>query len=223
MDMDMKPRVQAPTSTTPAGPTPNRTPLPDMDMGGDPFKTDPPKAAGPYVSKKHRGGAGKKVLLVLLAILVLAGVGGGVYYWQNQKVKELNAQVNDLNSQINAMQSRMSSNQTEAAVSTATDDQLVLEAAQAACLTVDDPANAQPLAFKIGTIGANKKEIVYTANKNYASLNATCGPTANPGASQTFYVEKTSNGTWITTYYGAAAPDAAVTKKFGIPAANTFN
>lgn len=222
MDMDINPRSQ--TSTVGDRPADTKAPSP-FAMKEDPFKEDtkPPIPPGPVVGHGKKGGAGKKVLLVLLVLVLMAASAGAVWYWQNSKVKDLQSQVNNLNSQLNAMQSRGSSQETQAAVSQATDDQLVLTAAQAACLTVDDPATAQPMVFKIGTIGAQKKEIVYTANKTYASLNATCGTAANPGAQQTFYVEKANNGTWVTTYYGTAAPDATITKKFGIPAANTFN
>jgi outer membrane murein-binding lipoprotein Lpp len=179
-------------------------------------------------SKKHKSGAGKVVLWVVLVVVLLAAVGGGVYYWQHQKVTSLQKQVNTLNAQVNAMQSKLSSAEAAAATAAASKtnvstDDLVIEAAQAACLTVDDPATAKPYGFTLGTIGTAKKKVVYSADKNYASLNATCGPAGNQGANQTFYIEKAGNNTWVTTYYGTAAPDAATVKKFTIPAANTFN
>lgn len=197
--------------------------LPEED---DPFKPDEPRGSGAVVSKKS-GGAGKKVLFVLLVLVLMVAAGGGVYYWQQQELKKANAHIAELNNEVQELQGQV--NELEATDETlekevtaeeaATTDQAVITTATTYCQASLDPATNTALVFTAGTIGTENKTVVYSTDKNFASLNATCGTTAAPGASQTYYL-KNVNGNWVVVYRGATA-DATVTKLYGIP--STFN
>lgn len=220
MDTDLKP-VQAPL-VNPEEPDNTSGPA-DIP---DPFKPDGlPRRPTTYVSKKHRGGRGKVVLLILLALVVLGGTTYGVYYWQHREVKKANARISELNNEVTQLQGQVDTLEADAqnlekevtAETAVNTDDAVVAAAQASCQATLDPATNQALVFTVGTIGTAKKKVVYSADKNFASLTATCGTAAAPGASQTYYI-KNVNGAWVVVYKGTTA-DAATIKLYGIPTA----
>lgn len=223
MDTDLKPRMRPPTDEEDTSKDPVSSQLPELEE--DPFKPDE-QPAGPTVSKKRGGKKGLKVfLLILLMLVLLGGTAYGVYYWQDQKVKDANARVTELNNEVQTLQGQVDELEAankeaeqEVAADTAADtDTAVIAAAQASCQATLDPATSKALVFTIGTTGTAKKKVVYSTDKGFASLTATCGTVATPGASQTYYL-KNVNGSWVVVYRGATA-DAATIKLYGIPTA----
>ena len=83
------------------GPNPRYSPgVPAGDAG--PAPSPAPKSMPMATPPKRRGGFLRKLLwLVLIAAIV-----GGVYYWQNQKVSDLNKKLADANSQISRLNSQ---------------------------------------------------------------------------------------------------------------------
>lgn len=214
MDTDLKP-VQAPL-VDPEQPT-------DSTSMPDPFKPDnPPLTPGPR--KKHHGGKGSKVVLLIVLILALIGATGyGVYYWQHKEVKKANARIQELNNEVTSLQDQVNSLEatdqalekeveTEATPST---DTLITDAVKAYCQTTIDPASKQAHVFTLVNSAGNK-QVLFSTDKTFATVNATCGTTAAPGATQTYYV-KQSGGEWVVVHAGALTP--AVTNTFNIPTA----
>lgn len=217
MDNDLRPfrpgaNKQAPL-TEPEAPKPME----------DPFKPDPvPVSSG----KIRRGGKGKKFLLFLLFVLLLGGVGYGVYYWQHQQVDSLAKQNQGLTAEVAALKTEVSNLKseeaaTEAEVETApTADDLVMAEAKAYCEATIDPTSKKALVYTQGTSGTDKKKVLYSADKTFATTTAVCATSANTtDPAKVFYLKKVGE-TWVVLY-SAATPDAAMTTKYGIPA--TFN
>lgn len=216
MDSDLKSPVQAPLVTPDKSEGPDQMP--------DPFKPDNPPLS-PAPPRKKQSGKGKKVLLILLVVALIAAVGGGVYYWQNRQVKEANArnqeltnQVAQLQEQVNKLEGTEQELEQEVADETAvTTDDEVIAAAKAYCQASVDPANQQAHVFTVVNSAGDKK-VLYSADKGFATVNATCGTTAAPGATQTYYV-KDSGGVWTIIHAGTLTQ--AVTTQYNIP--TTFN
>lgn len=59
-------------------------------------QSEPQSSAVKPVSYNVNSGRGRAFLKFLLVLLIIAGVGGGVWYWQQQKIKELQGQVTTL-------------------------------------------------------------------------------------------------------------------------------
>jgi hypothetical protein len=55
------------------------------------------------------GGAGKKVLWVILVLILIGGAGYGTYYWQQQQITKLNNQITALNSQVTSLNTQVTS------------------------------------------------------------------------------------------------------------------
>lgn len=89
-------------------PTPPRPPL--APLADDPFKADPPSLRPQFKSGSGQtgGGKGKKVLLVVIFLVVLAAVAYGVYYWQHQRVNKLASQNDGYSQQIADLQKQVS-------------------------------------------------------------------------------------------------------------------
>ncbi len=214
MDSDLKTPVQAPLVN------PDRPEAPEQMP--DPFKPDNPPLS-PAPPRKKQGGNGKKVLLILLVVVLVAAAGGGVYFWQNKQVKdannrnqELTNQVAQLQEQINKLESTDQTLEDEVASAAAPSvDEQVIDAAKAYCQASVDPANKQAHVFTL-VDSAGGKKVLYSADKSFATVSATCGTTAAPGPTQTYYVKNIDN-TWVVVHAGTVTANATAT--YNIPTA----
>src|SRR5690606_12002251 len=111
--------------------------------------------------------------------------GGGVYFWQEQRVNEANQrnqqltnQVASLQEQVNKLEATEQGLEQEVADEAAppTDDQVV-NAAKAYCQASVDPANRQAHVFTL-VDSAGGKRVLYSADKDFATVTATCGTAA---------------------------------------------
>jgi hypothetical protein len=218
MDMDLKP----PSQPQMVNPTPETPPAPAVD----PFKPDPPAPAASVMPKK-RGGKGKKLGLVLLVLALMAVTGYGVYYWQHQQVDKLAKQTQGLTAYVAVLNAKVDSlnaekaKTTKAVVVTApTTDEQVIGAVKAYCQAQVDPTTKKALVFTATLSQPSKKAILYSTDKNFASMTANCGATATTPDSNKVYYLKLSGASWVVLYGGTMAnPD--MVKLYNIPA--TFN
>ncbi len=172
------------------------------------------------------GGKGKGVLKVLLVLVLIAGAAYGVYYWQNQKVKSANAQVQQLNSQVSDLNKQVAdakaaaskSSSSSSSTKTTTTDDAVLAAAKAYCEASVDPTTKKALVFTAGTMGTDKKVVMYSTDKTFAQLTATCNNGSK--SASTPYTLKKVNDTWVVVQ-ASEGPDPDATKLYNIP--TTFN
>jgi flagellar basal body-associated protein FliL len=181
-----------------------------------------PVVQAPVVSPKR---SKKGLLVTLLVILLLAGVGGGVYYWQHQKVSDLEATVTRLNTEVAGLNGQLKTSKTTAAkdssasskaVVLSTDEQ-VLAAVKNYCNANVDPATKQALVLKVGTAGDSQKQVLYSADKNFAYVNAVCSKDGTTDGSGSAYYLKKVNDTWVFLYRGQmASPE--YTTQYNIPA-----
>ena len=105
---DITKSPQPPTNTVPVTPTePSTQPAPES-----------PKPTVSYM-KPQRGSLGM-ILKTLLIIVLLGGIGGGVYYWQHQKVQDANKQVTSLTSEVSSLKSQLAQAQTTTTTTTST-------------------------------------------------------------------------------------------------------
>jgi hypothetical protein len=163
---------------------------------------------------------GKKVMWVIVLLVFLAAAGGGVYYMRQQQMKsadeaadmtsknhDLSARVNFLNKQILAEQAK---NPAQPA------DAQVLAAVKNFCNAGVDSKTKKPLVMTVIPAGPAKKQVLYSTDKNYATVNAVCskdGKSATGGS--TYYLKKV-NMSWVLLYDSqAAVPEN--TAKFNIP------
>lgn len=228
MDMDFKPASPPPSAPAPQAPL--ITPTPPLQE--DPFKPDtqPPVLPNAPVAKAPKAKKSRKGLkvffLIVLVLVLIGGVGYGTFYWQHQHVTSLISERGDLNGQIGDLQTQVATLNSEnakltasakpAATATAapTNDEQVVTAVTAYCQSAVDPTTAKALVY------STDKKPLYSSDKTYASLTATCAPTANaPNASKTYYLKHT--GTSWVVLYGAQAVDPAMVKLYAIP--TTFN
>lgn len=225
MDMDLRPPSR-PTPSTDITPPPPAPSLPSADEAIPPptlSPDDPSMGMGsaPVEPPKHgsgnmKRGKGRTFLKILLVLLLIGGVGYGVYYWQNQQVKEANQKAAAAQAQVVALQKEnddLKANSTEAA-EVSTDDQ-VIAAATDQCQAAVDPTTKKALVFTISTQGAEKKKVLYSSDKKFAKVTGVCA-TSDKGETETYYI-KYSGSTWQVIYVGTAAPDKDVTDAYAIP------
>ncbi len=223
MDMDFKP------VSNPPGPGPQAplvTPTPPVQE--DPFKPDVPVTPTPPPAKAKKGGHKfLKALLMIFVVLALAGAAGyGVFYWQHQHVDRLIAQRGELESQITDLQTqnaalKADNDKLTKDTTQPTADELVIKSTTAYCQAQVDPTTAKALVYTQGTSGTDKKKVLYSTDKNYASVTATCATTANAAnASKTYYL-KQADGNWVVLY-GGTATDPAMVKLYNIPPVTEF-
>lgn len=179
------------------------------------------------VKAKKGGHKFLKALLLIVIVLALSGAAGyGVFYWQHQHVDRLIAERGDLESQITDLQTQNATlkadNEKIAKASTQpTADELVIKSTTAYCQAQVDPTSAKALVYTQGTSGTDKKTVLYSTNKNFAAVTATCATAANAaGASKTYYL-KVVDGNWVVLY-GGTAVDPAMVKLYNIPPATEF-
>lgn len=172
----------------------------------------------------------KKVLIAVLIALLLIAIAAGIYVWQHQKVKirdlqgnvtSLSTKVDSLNKQITATATTDTSKKdttspVQTAPATVSSDDQVIAVVKNYCNANVDPDTKKPLVVNIGKAGADQKKVLYSADKNFAYVNAICskdGTTENSGSA--YYLKKV-NDTWVFLYRGQMAnPD--YTAQFNIP------
>jgi len=162
---------------------------------------------------------------VLALVLV---VSGGVYFWQHDKVTKSNSQSNSLSNEIADLKQQLSKAEQASKDTKTTDvadtvpavsssDDQVLAAVKAYCNANVDPATKKPLVLKVGTAGQNQKQVLYSADKNFAYVNAVCSQDGTTDGSGAAYYLKHVNDSWVFLYRGQmSSPE--YTKQFDIPA-----
>lgn len=209
-------------------PAPRPQPLPTQQMPAtpqaDPFRPDPPSSQMPSpmpqtMKKKRRGGKFKKFLLFVLILALLGGVGYGVYYWQHQQVDKLAKENAALSVQVAANQAKVNELEAEAkkVAVVPTSDEQIIAATTAYCQAQIDPATKKALVYTQGTSGTDKKKVLYSADKNFAFVNAACtSATTDKEADFQGYYLKLVGTDWVVLYAGKTA-DATKTSLYAIP------
>ncbi len=171
------------------------------------------------------------LIAALSVVLLVAAVGAGVYYWQHQKVADLETSTKSLNTKVAALDKQLAaalSAQVTAGTDTSsgaspivlsTDDQ-VITAVKNYCNANVDASTKKPLVLTVGTAGPAQKRVLYSSDKLFAYVNAVCSNDGTTEGSGAAYYLKKVNDTWVFLYRGQmASPDYTV--QFNIPA--TFN
>ena len=81
------------------------TVYPDGHPQADDIKPPPPPPTREFPSKPKRGA--KKVLLTLLVLLLIAGTGFGVWFWQQQEADDLKSRIAQLEQEKKALEDQM--------------------------------------------------------------------------------------------------------------------
>lgn len=216
--MDLKPVTPRPQ------PQPTAVVNPVSPTENDPFKADPPIVPPVTTSKAGKGGKGKIILMVILVLLLVGGVGYGVYYWQQQQVSKLQGENTSLSAELTTTKAKVTELEKaqEEAGTEPTTDELVIASVTSYCQAGVDPTSKKALVFTQGTAGAEKKKVLYSADKNFAYVNAACttAATDKPADFKGYYV-KLSGTEWVTLY-GAQEADTTLTKTYAIPALADF-
>ncbi len=176
------------------------------------------------LTKTPKAAKTNKMGLTLSLLVVSLAVGGGVYYWQHNKVVDLNSDVSSLNSEVARLKqlpskieqtSQKPPQKSEAPPALSADEQ-VLAAVKTYCNANVDPTTKQPFILKVGTAGSSQKQVLYSSDQNFAYVNAVCnqdGVTEGSGAA--YYLKKV-NSTWLFLYRGQmSSPEYS--KQFNIP------
>lgn len=171
----------------------------------------------------------KNLLVTLLFILLLAAFGVGVYFWQHQKVNDLNAKVTSLNTKVTSLDKQLASSSNKAnakettnsmqSTSSSTDEQ-VITAVKNYCNANVDSTTKQSLVLTVGKAGPSQKQVLYSSDKNFAYVNAVCSKDGTTEGSGSAYYLKKVNNSWIFLYRGQMT-DPEATVQFNIP--NDFN
>ncbi|GEM_PF-2989653 len=208
----------------PLQPQPQVSPLtPDPDPAQTTAEPVTPPADLP-TKPKFKLKINKVVLLVLFALIVLAAAGG-VYHWQHSQVTQALANyktVSDGNTTLRLQLTHLlAANQTAAPSPTVaaapTTDELVLAAVKNYCNANVDPTTKKALVLKVGKAGTSQKQVLYSADKNFAYVNAICSKDGAAGGSSAAYYLKKANDSWVFLYRGqAASPE--YTTLYNIPA-----
>lgn len=169
------------------------------------------------VGKVKKGGKGKKFVWFLVTLLLAAGAAYGAYAYQQQQIDKKQAANAALTKQLaaaNAENETLKADAEKAADAPTTDEE-VLAAVKAYCQAAVDPTTKKALVY---TAPTGEKKVLYSvSDKNFATVTAVCGTTADSkDPAKTYYV-KLSGETW-TVLYGATTADATLTKTYAIPA-----
>lgn len=134
------------------------------------------------MNKGQKGFSIVEVLVTITVIGIIVGVLAFVY----------NAQKNNSDDTPTNTATSTTSTENTAQATNATDqtlDQQVLAALKAYCNANVDPATKQPFILTVGKSGKNQKEVLYSSDKKFASVNAVCstdGTTEGSGSAYYF-------------------------------------
>lgn len=151
-------------------------------------------------------------------MLLALGALGLIITWQflpkSTNQAQSSAQEPVTNSSTNSDQPQSNPSNVQAA----SDEQQVEDAARGYCTKQLD-ANGQPYTFVLGKIGPSSKNMLFSADKLFASINVHCAPLDEPYGG-TGYILKKMDNTWTVITVGSQENPEAV-KTYGIP--NDFN
>lgn len=162
------------------------------------------------VTETPKAAKTNKMGLVLSLLIVALVASGGVYYWQHNKVKNLDAKVSSLNSDVAKLKQQLSQSEqtskkpTQNAETTPalSSDEQVIVAVKTYCNANVDQTTKQPLVLNVGKAGPSQKQVLYSSDKNFAYVNAACNKDGTiEGSSAAYYLKKV-NGTWLFLYRG---------------------
>jgi uncharacterized protein (DUF2164 family) len=112
---------------------------PAYQQPAEPAAPPQPQYTPPPAGRSRRG---RGFLKFLLFLILLAAAAGGAYYWQHQKVADLNKKLADANNQINTLNSQNYNYQKQLASASS-------QTSQAAALTVKEWGVKVPLTSSI--------------------------------------------------------------------------
>lgn len=94
------------------------------------------------------------------------------------------------------------------------DDSAVRQVAESYCQN-QKGSSGNPYSFVMGTTGPDGKQILYSSDKLFASINVHCAPASEAGGG-IGYILKKINGKWTVVSTGTQ-PSAEDAKKYDIP------
>lgn len=151
--------------------------------------------------------------ILLLVILGLVGFVGWYVYDSGQKTSE------DTKSSTSTVDKSKEVAETSEKVTkskAASSDEQVIATVKAWCSANVDPATKKPFVLTVGKAGEAQKQVLYSADKNFAYVNAVCTTNGTTEGSGSAYYLKKVNDTWVYLYRGQmASPE--YTEQFGIP------
>ncbi len=194
------------------------TPMPQQSTVAD-------MPVAPVAAPAKKKSKAPVVIPVILLLLALAA-GAGVYYWQHQKVQDLNSNVTSLSSQVSSLNSQLAAASSASKTSTAaqattptlTADEQVVAAATNYCNANVDATSKQPLVLTVGKAGAAQKQVLYSSDKLFAYVNAACTKSAADAAGSytAFYLKKV-NGSWVYLFRSQDTPSAELKAQYNLP------
>lgn len=183
-------------------------------------------SAAPVAAQVKKKSKAPVVILIVLLLLALAA-GAGVYYWQHQKVQDLNSSVTSLNGQVSSLNSQLaaassaskSNTATQTTTPTLTTDEQVIAALTNYCNANVDATSKQPLVLTVGKAGTAQKQVLYSSDKLFAYVNAACTKSAAEatGSYTAFYLKKV-NGSWVYLFRSQETPSAELKAQYNLPA-----
>ncbi len=179
-----------------ATPIPNIPPIPSAQVSPTP---------NPLPTKKN----GLKGILMMVAVGVVAAAlaGGGVYFWQNQKlsnqVTTANADKDALNTQVASLTKQLADAKTASQAATAKSDTEAIQLiVKASC-----EADATMKSFSV-TISTNTGTFAKVAND--------CRKKTAKTANVDTVILKKADGQWVSVFEGTTVP-ATTIAKYSIP------
>lgn len=148
--------------------------------------------------KKDQNGFSTVEILVIIVVIGLLGAVG-FFVYDRQKSNSGDTAAGNIVS-TNSTQNRAET--TDKAVATPTLDEQVLAALKAYCNANVDPTTRQPFVLTVGKSGKNQKQVLYSSDKKFASVNAVCSSDGTTDGSGSAYYFKNVNGSWVFLYNG---------------------
>ncbi len=151
----------------------------------------------------QKGFSAIELMLVLVVVLLIGAVGFFVYDSQDAATTT--------DTPTNSTEKT-----TEPTNTPSTLDEQVLAALKAYCNANVDPTTKQPFVLTVGRSGKDQKEVLYSSDKIFASVNAVCSSDGTTGGSGSAYYFKKVNDTWVFLYNGQME-SAKYKEQFNIP------
>jgi type II secretory pathway pseudopilin PulG len=133
------------------------SPMPDNSQEWNPQEYNSPPQPMPQHQPEVYGGAVKRggFFKYLLVLVLIAAAAAGVYYWQNQKVSDLNKQLKDSSAAVNSLSSQLANARNSAsALSSAGDPATVTIKELTLQLTL--PGSLKDLTYKVLDVNYKK-------------------------------------------------------------------
>lgn len=166
------------------------------------------------LQKNESGIAHIAAIVVVVVIMAVGFVGWKV--WDNRSDSKSTRPSSNQSSSKVAEEETTNDNDSDDPAPAPTSDEQVIAAVKAYCNASVDPATKQPLVLTVGTAGASQKQVLYSADKNFAYVNAVCSKDGTTEGSGSAYYLKKVNDTWVFLYRGQMVSQE-YTEQFDIP------